>query len=111
MPALSEVPRAAMTANRGRRDRNAAGDRGECRRRRVEQPPSGGRLLEDLVPQPHAMSPCPRESGVGAVMRRRQGHDLTEPARIPRDERPLEEQEHDQRHDHRDERAGGQEMP
>ena len=57
MPALSEVPRAAMTANRGRRDRDRGGDRGERRRRRVEQPLGGGRLLQDLVSQPHAMSP------------------------------------------------------
>ena len=57
MPALSEVPRAAMTANRGRRDAHRGGDRGERRRRGVEQPLGGGRLLEDLVSQPHAMSP------------------------------------------------------
>ena len=56
MPALSEVPRAAMTANRGRRDQRG-GDRRECRRRSVEQPLSGGRLLEDLVSQPHAIEP------------------------------------------------------
>ena len=52
-----------MTANRGRRDRDRGRDRGERRGRRVEQPLDRGRLLEDLVPQPHVMSRWPADGG------------------------------------------------
>ena len=57
MPALSDVPRAAMTANRGRRDSNAAEIGANAVGAESSSRSIGGRLLEDLVSQPHAISP------------------------------------------------------
>ncbi len=85
MPALSEVPRAAMTANRGRRDLTAAAIGANAVGAAVEQPLNGGGLLQDLVSQAHAREPAAdRAAGADEGDHEpRQGH-LTEPARIPR---------------------------